>query len=195
MNSDGQELVEVARNVIAAELGASNTVSTAELVSTQPAITGGTFVTLTKNGELRGCIGTLVDDRPVAASVLENAKKAAFSDPRFPPVSAGELDEIDIEVSVLTEPQPLLVDDGGGRMRAPDSEAEVVAALKPGVDGVIFQAGSRSATFLPQVWEQLPDPHQFLQHLKAKAGLPPNYWGDDVEIETYQVTAYHENGS
>jgi len=152
----------------------------------------GTFVTLTKDGELRGCIGSLVDERPLSVSVPANALNAAFADPRFNPMTPAEWPDIDLEVSVLTSPSPILVEDGDGGFRAPATEAEALAALQPGVDGVIFSARGRQSTFLPQVWEQLPEPKQFLDHLRAKAGLPPDYWGDDVELLRYHVQAFKE---
>jgi len=153
----------------------------------------GTFVTLTKGGELRGCIGSLVDSRPLSESIPANALNAAFSDPRFNPVSPTEWPDIEVEVSVLTSPYPVLVEDGAGGFRPPATEAEALAALQPGVDGVIFSAAGRQSTFLPQVWEQLPDPKEFLDHLRAKAGLPADYWGDDVELLRYHVKAWEEN--
>jgi len=152
----------------------------------------GTFVTLTKNGELRGCIGSLVDERPLTMSVPANALNAAFNDPRFAPVTAGEWPSIEVEVSVLTEPSPILVDDGVGGFRPPANEAEALAALQPGVDGVIFSARGRQSTFLPQVWEQLPEPKIFLDHLRAKAGLPADYWGKDVKLHRYHAHPFKE---
>jgi AmmeMemoRadiSam system protein B/AmmeMemoRadiSam system protein A len=151
-----------------------------------------TFVTLTKNGELRGCIGSLGDERPLQESIPANARSAAFSDPRFMPVEPQEWPDIAIEVSVLTPPQHLLVEYEVGDLRNPVTEAEALAALTPGIDGVIFKAGSRQATYLPQVWEQIPDPKQFLASLRQKAGLAPDYWGDDVELLTYRVKAWEE---
>jgi len=142
----------------------------------------GTFVTLTQGGDLRGCIGTLTAHVPVREDVTANAVRAARHDPRFPPMTADELARTRVEVSVLSPAEPMSV----------TSEAEALATLRPGIDGVIFAAGHRRATFLPQVWEQLPDPRTFLSHLRHKAGLSSNYWGSDVQLSRYTVQAWHE---
>lgn len=141
---------------------------------------GATFVTLTQDGELRGCIGTLEAHRSLYDDVTQNARAAAFGDPRFTPLAADELPAVGIEVSVLTVPQPLQF----------TSETDALRRLRPGVDGVIFQYGGRSATFLPQVWEQLPEPHEFMAHLKRKAGLPADFRADGVRLAVYQVDKY-----
>lgn len=143
---------------------------------------GSTFVTLTQNGQLRGCIGSLEAHRPLVDDVRRNACSAAFDDPRFPPLGEEELSRTRVEVSLLTEPEAFPVRD----------EVDARLRLRPGIDGLIFAARGRRATFLPQVWEQLPDPKDFLGHLKMKAGLPADYWGDDVRLETYQVRKWKE---
>ena len=147
---------------------------------------GASFVTLTSGrapgGALRGCIGSLEARRPLRADVEANAVAAALHDPRFAPLTARELDDTVVEVSVLSAPAALPVAD----------EAELLARLRPGVDGVVLSACGRRATFLPQVWEQLPDPADFLARLRRKAGLPADYWGRDVVVETYTVTAWQE---
>lgn len=145
---------------------------------------GACFVTLTLNGQLRGCIGSLEAHRALGDDLRSNALAAALRDPRFPPLTAAELPAIRIEVSLLGAPQPLAFTD----------EADALAKLRPGIDGVILTAGGRRATFLPQVWEQLPDPAEFIGRLKQKAGLPANYWGPDVRLATYPVHAIHEAG-
>jgi AmmeMemoRadiSam system protein A len=143
----------------------------------------GTFVTLVLDGQLRGCIGSLSPSEPIAAGVQRNALNAAFHDPRFSPLTEGEFDRVRIEVSVLTEPRPLLFKDG------PD----LVRRLRPKLDGVILRKGYASATFLPQVWEQLPRPEEFLSHLCLKAGLARNAWKlPGIEISTYQVQYFEE---
>lgn len=142
----------------------------------------GTFVTLTQDGELRGCIGTLVEHLPLREGLAANAVRAARHDPRFPALTADELARTRLEVSVLSQAEPLAV----------TSEDEALTALRPGVDGVIFTAGRHQATFLPQVWEQLPDPRTFLAHLRRKAGLAPGYWGPDVRLSRYTVQAWEE---
>ena len=144
---------------------------------------GASFVTLTKNGELRGCIGSLAARRPLLEDVQANAVAAATQDPRFPPMTPGELPAVAIEVSVLSAPRPLPV----------SSLSEAYAAVRPGVDGVILETGTwHRATFLPQVWQGLPDPVQFLQHLWLKAGVAPGVWHEGTTLQTYTVRAWHE---
>jgi len=144
---------------------------------------GASFVTLTKHGGLRGCIGSLEPRRSLVEDVRENAVSAAMSDPRFPPVRPDELDDLHVEVSVLSVPEPL---DYSG----PD---DLIAKLRPGVDGVVIERGWNRATFLPQVWEKLPDPHQFLEHLCLKAYLPSDsYHRPGLDVYTYQVEKFEE---
>lgn len=143
---------------------------------------GATFVTLTENGHLRGCIGSLNAHRPLGQDVADNALGAAFRDPRFPPVSAEEWPRLRVEVSLLSDPEFMEF----------NSEADVLARLRPGVDGVIFFNGCQRATFLPQVWEQLPAPRDFMAALKRKAGLPGGFWSPNVMIATYQVEKWQE---
>jgi len=140
------------------------------------------FVTLTRSGELRGCIGTLEAYRPLLDDVRANAVAAAFQDPRFAPLTASEFERIRIEVSVLSELEPMHA----------KSEEIACAKLVPNRDGVVFKYGPHRATFLPQVWEQLPDPWQFLAHLKVKAGLPPDFWHPEVLLYRYQVSKFRE---
>jgi len=144
----------------------------------------GTFVTLTKQGRLRGCIGSLSATEPLTENIRHNAVNAAFHDPRFPALAAEELDQIDIEISILTEPAPLQYTDAD----------ELVSLLRPEIDGVIIRKGVASATFLPQVWKQLPRPDVFLSHLCTKAGLPAGAWrAGDLEVLTYQVQYFEED--
>ena len=146
---------------------------------------GASFVTLTENGNLRGCIGSLQAIRPLIDDVGDNAISAATRDPRFPPLTRGELAGVEIEVSVLSAPTPLDV----------SGLAEAYAALHPGVDGVIAEFGSwHRATYLPQVWEDLPTPEDFLHHLWLKAGVPPGVWHKGTTLQTYTVRAWHEGG-
>lgn len=141
------------------------------------------FVTLTLAGKLRGCIGSLLPVLPLWESVRDNAVNAALNDHRFSPLTAKELERVSLEVSVLTLPEPL--SHSGG--------SDLAEKLRPGVDGVILKKDGRSATFLPQVWEQLTTPELFLDHLCAKAGLPEKSWCEaDVLIETYQVVSFTE---
>lgn len=143
----------------------------------------GTFVTLKIGGHLRGCIGSLVGHEPLVEGVRSNAMNAAFNDPRFSPLTRRELDRVVIEVSVLTEPQPLVYDDA----------ADLVAKIRPRVDGVTIRKKLAGATFLPQVWEQLPQAEDFLGHLCTKAGLSADAWRKgDLAVETYQVQFFKE---
>ena len=143
----------------------------------------GTFVTLTINKQLRGCIGNLESTEPIMAGIKRNAVNAAFHDPRFAPLKADELDQVGIEISILTEPQPLEY----------RGSKDLLTKLRPHVDGVILRKGKASATFLPQVWEQLPKPEHFLSHLCRKAGLSADTWEKtQLEISTYQVQYFEE---
>lgn len=145
-------------------------------------VPGATFVTLTIQGALRGCIGMLEACRPVAEDVAANARAAAFNDPRFEPLSAEELDQLQIQISVLTLPEELNV----------SSEREVLSIIEPDVDGLILQDGCRKGTFLPSVWEDLPDKELFLMHLKMKAGLPADHWTDTLRVFRYRTECFSE---
>lgn len=144
---------------------------------------GATFVTLTKHGQLRGCIGSLEARRSLLEDVKANALAAAFRDSRFPPLSADELEDIEIEVSLLSPLTPI----------AHSSEQDALAQLRPFIDGIVFEHGRYRGTFLPQVWEQLPEPAEFMAHLKYKAGLPTAFWADDVKIYRYTVSKWKES--
>jgi len=139
-----------------------------------------TFVTLHRAGDLRGCIGTLTATRPLVEDVAWHAFAAAFEDPRFPPVHESEMEQLDIEISILSPAEAL----------AAASEEELLGKLRVGIDGLILQQGPRRATFLPSVWEQLANPREFLAHLKLKAGLPPDYWSDTLRFERYVTTSF-----
>lgn len=136
-----------------------------------------TFVTLEINHQLRGCIGMLEAVRPLAEDIAENAFSAAFKDPRFPPLDARELDNLDIHLSILTPAEPVSF----------SSEQDLLSQLQPGIDGLILEEGRRRGTFLPSVWESLPEPEQFLRHLKQKAGLSPDYWSKNIRIYRYHA--------
>lgn len=144
----------------------------------------GSFVTLTIKGELRGCIGNIFPDMPLVQAVIHNARSAALEDSRFSPVTAEEVSTIEIEVSVLSIPQPL-------RFSTPE---DLLHKLRPHKDGVVLNFGLRRSTFLPQVWDQLPDPSDFLDHLSAKAGMARNAWREPgTSVMTYQVEAFKES--
>lgn len=137
------------------------------------------FVTLRRHGQLRGCIGTLAATAPLVVTVADQARAAALDDPRFQPVQPHELDDLEVSVSVLTRPVPLPMADFD----------QLVSALRPGVDGIVVEVGPNRATFLPSVWEELPDRLQFLDALWRKAGLPPRAWPRHIRISRY--TAQH----
>lgn len=143
---------------------------------------GACFVTLTIQGELRGCIGALEPYQPLALDVREHAVAAALQDFRFPPVTPAELDLIEIEISCLTPSQPLAYQDS----------TDLLRKLRPGIDGVVLRDGFHRATFLPQVWEKIPDPAEFLDHLCMKLGAVPNLWRlKKLQVFTYQVEEFH----
>jgi len=143
-------------------------------------VPGASFVTLRLDGELRGCIGSVDARRVLGDDVDANARAAAYRDPRFPPVTAGERLRLGIEVSVLSPRAPVPA----------ASESDAVALLRPGIDGVCFEFHDLSATFLPQVWDGIPDPIEFLGELRRKAGLPPRFWHADVRLSRYTVEKY-----
>jgi AmmeMemoRadiSam system protein A len=176
----GNVLLTIARSGIAEELGlpGRGEASHAALVQT-----GATFVTLKHAGKLRGCIGSIRPVRPLGVDVRANAIAAAFGDPRFPPLAVAEFEELAVEVSLLTADQPIDVVD----------EDELVARLRPGLDGLIIEYGRRRATFLPQVWDALPDPREFLAALKRKAGLPEDFWSPQMNVSRYGVTKWVES--
>lgn len=143
------------------------------------------FVTLTKDGRLRGCVGQPYARYPLAQAVVEAARGAAFGDPRFDPLEEHELDEVRIEVSVLSPRERLEV----------ASEAEALAMLRPGVDGVVLSCGHRSGLFLPEMWKVLPDREEFLFHLKRKAGLPVDRWLPGTQVDRFTADVYAEPGA
>ncbi len=175
----GPILLPIARAAIA---GALSVPQTADESAPWLAQHGACFVTLTQGGELRGCIGTLEAHRPLLADVKSNAVAAALRDPRFLPLEADELGRTRVEVSLLSAPEAMAFSD----------EADALAQLRPEVDGVIFQYGPYRSTFLPQVWEQLPAPRDFLARLKQKAGLPAHFWAEGIKLSRYTVEKWKE---
>ena len=145
---------------------------------------GASFITLTIRGQLRGCIGALEAHQPLATDVREHAIAAALEDPRFPPVREDELNRIQIEVSRLTRPVPLEYQDA----------TDLLSKIRPHVDGVILRDGFRRATFLPQVWEKIPDPAEFMENLCYKMGVRDNAWRvKHLDVLIYQVEEFHEH--
>ena len=145
---------------------------------------GASFVTLKKHHHLRGCIGTLAAHQSLVTDVLEHTVQAALSDPRFPPVTVSELSDIMIYISVLTQPEALVF----------HSEQDCIGQLRVGIDGVILSDKGHRGTFLPSVWEELPNPQDFFSHLKNKAGFQKNYWSETVSVQRYQVQYLAEDG-
>ena len=184
----GQMLVRLARHTIMNKLG--RTISGSESDALIRARRDeafqshcGTFVTLKIHGQLRGCIGNLSSTETIWSGIKRNAINAAFHDPRFAPLTVTELNQTAIEVSILTEPHPLEY----------RSREDLTRKLRVNVDGVIIRQGHASATFLPQVWEQLRRPEEFLSHLCLKAGLPSAAWKNpELDVLTYQVQYFDE---
>ncbi|MBI5922308.1 MAG: AmmeMemoRadiSam system protein A [Betaproteobacteria bacterium] len=181
-NDLGNLLLALARNAIAEKLDAAHTPDSKP--ATHPALLerGAVFVTLTQNGALRGCIGSLEAWRPLHEDISANAVAAALRDPRFPPLSADELGRTRVEVSLLTPAQPMSF----------ANEADAIGQLRPHIDGVILEYGKHRGTFLPQVWESLPEPREFMAQLKRKAGLPLNFWSNELKLSRYQVEKWKE---
>jgi AmmeMemoRadiSam system protein A len=181
---DREKLLKLARETISSQVGGRGMPDIdMDAVSEDLRREAACFVTLTKHGQLRGCIGSLEARQPLVLDVRDNAVGAAFRDPRFPPVSAEELDDLHVEISVLSHPEPLSYNGPG----------DLIAKLRPGIDGVVIERGWNRATFLPQVWEKLSDPREFLQHLCLKAYLPADaYKRPGLDVYTYQVEMFEE---
>jgi AmmeMemoRadiSam system protein A len=186
----GKLLLVIAWNAIAAELDGGHLMCNEPSPASEPEVDLlekklGVFVTLHHRGELRGCIGTLEPVLSLAEEVVENARHAAFHDPRFSPLTQKEFLEIAMEISVLTPPRAM-------DYTGPE---DLKNKLKPGIHGVILERHGAKATFLPQVWDQLPEPEVFLEHLCRKAGLSSHAWKDsDIAIQTYTVHSFKEKG-
>lgn len=182
----GKALLKLARKTILKRLSrepATEEPNDPDLALPELAVKRGTFVTLTIGKNLRGCIGSLTASETVVESVRGNAIHAAFNDHRFEPLTLEELSRVTVAVSILTDPTPLSFKDAD----------DLLEKLRPGVDGVILRKGGRSATFLPQVWEQLPRKKEFLSHLCVKAGLSKNAWQEPgIDVQIYQVQYFEE---
>jgi AmmeMemoRadiSam system protein A len=175
----GRILIPIAHAAIGRELGKAQATAEDAPWLKEP---GATFVTLTQQDQLRGCIGSLVAHRPLLDDVKENAIAAAFRDPRFAPLTEQEFEYTEVEVSLLSAAEPMTF----------SSERDALSQLRPGVDGVIFEYSHYRSTFLPQVWEQLPDPAEFMAHLKHKAGLAPSFWANEVQLSRYAVQKWKQ---
>jgi AmmeMemoRadiSam system protein A len=140
----------------------------------------GSFVTLSRQGRLRGCIGSLAATRPLVLDVAHNASAAAFKDPRFKPLQGGEFTDLDIHISVLSPSRALAV----------DSRQELLETLRPGVDGLILQEGNKRSTYLPSVWKSIAEPQRFVSELRVKAGLPAEGWSTEMQVWTYTTEEF-----
>jgi len=179
-----QMLLALARAAISAAVSGKEAPSLSDLTSRYPDLMApaACFVTLHKAGRLRGCIGSLTAWRPFLVDLVENAVAAATRDPRFQPVQQAELAAVNIDISLLTPPVQLIV----------ESEQELLQKLKPGIHGLIFEGGGKRATYLPTVWDMLPDPKMFVRELKQKAGLPADYWDSQVVCQVYETVIIAE---
>jgi AmmeMemoRadiSam system protein A len=171
-------LLDIAKEAIKVKFK-NTTINKEELIKKYPELKeeGAVFVTLKEKGNLRGCIGSIIAHRPLIDDLIHNAQSAAFKDPRFIPLREEELNDIEIEVSLLTPYKELPYKD----------KEDLKKKIKPNIDGVILKYGSHQATFLPQVWEELPDFELFFAHLCQKAGLRANCLDYHPEIYIYQV--------
>ncbi len=175
----GRVVVPIARGAIATTLGLRVPADETAAWLHAP---GASFVTLRTGAGLRGCIGTLEAHRSLLEDLKANAVNAAFRDPRFRPVTVGEFSTVAVEVSLLSATEPLAFAD----------EREALARMRPFTDGIVIEYGRHRATFLPQVWEQLPRPVEFLAQLKRKAGLADDFWAAGIRLSRYTVAKYAE---
>lgn len=182
-DADRKTLLELARDSIqhGLQTGKPLDVKTSDYSSALQA-NGAAFVTLHINGKLRGCIGSLQAYRPLVEDIAEHAFDAAFRDPRFPSLGSDEFQPLHIHIEVLNPAEPIQF----------DSEDDLLAQLRPGIDGLILTESFHKGTFLPTVWESLATPEEFLNHLKQKAGLSMHYWSDNIEVERYTTESFSE---
>ncbi len=182
-NLDRQALLNLARRSVEKALNQQSLDLNVDEFSAHLMFRGACFVSLHKQGNLRGCIGSLQAHQPLAIDVMLNAVKAAFNDQRFPKLAPSELAEVEIEISILTAPERLPCTD----------ERDCLQKLRPGVDGIILQSGAHRATFLPLVWRSIGEPVAFLQHLKQKAGLALDTWPADMQVWRYEAICFLES--
>jgi AmmeMemoRadiSam system protein A len=181
--SDRDQLLEIARRSIESGLAGDNALQLGnESPSSSLSIPLSSFVTLTRSGALRGCVGSLESSGPLAQSVADSAFKAAFRDSRFAPLETGEIEDLRIEISVLSELEPLTV----------SNRADLLNQLQPGEDGLLLQDGNYRATFLPKMWEKFSNPEKFLDQLLVKAGLPDDYWSESISFMRYRALSFGE---
>jgi AmmeMemoRadiSam system protein A len=181
--SDKTRLLEIARQSIETGLDSGNPFRLdSEQLNGTLAARLGVFVTLTQLEQLRGCMGALESSDPLAHTVSSCAYNAAFRDPRFPQLNAGELSNTNIEISVLSQMESLVVTD----------RENLLSQLRPQVDGLLLEDGGYRSTFLPKVWEKLPGPGEFLEHLLLKAGLSLDYWSETIRFQRYHTISFGE---
>ena len=182
-DAERDQLLHIARQSIRSGLRGGDALEVA-LHELPDALTSrlGVFVTLTQRDNLRGCIGSMQSTEPLAQSVAESAHGAAFHDPRFPQLAEHELKQVRIEISILSPMEPL----------AAASRSELLSILRAEVDGLLLQDRQHRSTFLPKVWQQLPDPEEFLNHLLAKAGLPTDHWSTTLQFYRYHTISFSE---
>jgi len=176
----GRVLLPLARTAIATQLGLSRQENEGPQWLRRQ---GACFITLTRDAKLRGCVGTLRAHRALADDVAANAVAAAFRDPRFPPITTEEFATVALEISVLSALEPMRFDD----------EPHALGQLRRGIDGLVFEYGHHTSTFLPQVWEDFKEPTEFIAHLKYKAGLPPDFWDEEGRLLRYTVFKWRES--
>ena len=177
-------LLRIAKTAILSKFSAEKTINKNDLIQQHPYLdkNGAAFVTLEYNHQLRGCIGSIVARRSLLEDIIHNSISAAFSDPRFRPIDTSEFSQLSLEISVLSEPKLLEYDNFN----------DLVKTIKPNVDGLILKHGSYQGTFLPQVWEQLKSPKEFLEHLSLKAGTSPSVYNEHPQIYVYNVDAIED---
>jgi len=181
--SDREQLLEIARRSIESGLAGDNALQLGNESSSGSLSIGlSSFVTLTRSGTLRGCVGSLEPSGPLAQSVADSAFKAAFRDSRFAPLEAGEFEGLRIEISVLSQLEPLAV----------TNRADLMNRLRPGEDGLLLQDGNYRATFLPKMWGMFSNPEKFLDRLLVKAGLPGDYWSETISFKRYRALSFEE---
>ena len=178
------QLLEIARRSIDEGLAKGRALAVdLQLLTEKLNTSAAVFITLTRGGELRGCVGSLQAVDPLAQAVANSAFNAAFGDRRFPSLRADELDAIRIEISVLSEMEPIEA----------ESRQALLDALQPGVDGLLLEDRGYRSTFLPKVWDSLASPAEFLEHLCLKAGLGARYWSDTIRFHRYRTLSFAEN--
>ncbi|MCG5529831.1 AmmeMemoRadiSam system protein A [Halorhodospira halochloris] len=181
----GKLLAKLARQAIAYRLETGKDLPPASKLPEPLSKPGAAFVSLHKGEDLRGCIGSLLAKKPLVETTMEAAVDAALNDPRFEPVSREELDILTVKTSVLSDAEPIQA----------ANDQELIEQLRPGEDGLILHDGKRRATFLPAVWENLPDPYEFLANLKAKAGLMPDHWSPTLHFARYTSITFSDEGA